>query len=76
MKDEEFQKNLETILKRFEKIDAEIKEFLKREDIKTEGNYLNKEPLSDHTEIAHTKYKTNNTMPPEKYQQSKKKTFI
>ena len=76
MKDEEFQKNLETILERFEKIDAEIKKFLKREDLKSEEHYLDKEPLSYHTKILDTKYKTKKIGQQNKYQRSKKKTFI
>lgn len=73
MKDEEFRKNLETILTRFEKIDLEIKEFLKGEDFKAEGDYLGKDPLSDHIKIFHTKYKRKETVPDNKYQRSKTK---
>jgi hypothetical protein len=61
MKDEEFQKNLETILKRFEKIEKQVRHYLGQDKLNARNQDYNNKPYSKGTEMLDDKYKKENS---------------
>ena len=68
MKEEEFQKKLELILKKFEKIDVEIKQYFDREKFNTRNQKYNKKTYSNDTPILDDKYEIKKVATDNKYQ--------
>ena len=61
MKDEEFQKKLELILERFEKIDLEVNQYLDRDRISVRNEDYKNKSYSNDMQIQDNKYKKENS---------------
>ena len=57
MKDEEFQKKLEIILEKFEKIDLEVKQYFDQEKFNVKNQDYTSKSYSNDTQILDDKYK-------------------
>jgi hypothetical protein len=68
MKDEEFQKKLELILERFEKIDREITRFLEKEKFKSRNKGYGEKSNSYNGQILDGEYATKKVVLDNKYQ--------
>ena len=67
MKDEEFQKNLELILEKFEKIDLEVKQYFDQDKFNTRNQYHNNKSYSNETPILDYQYKHKKVAKDNKY---------